>query len=307
MFNTYICFSLFIFTSFFTNLAFAQNQSDNEAFKEKLEKNSVLFAENIDAAYSQFNPLIKEARKRKDTSSELLLLDRKCRYFYSKNKIDSLLVSAEQLNEKAKKNNDIYAIAMANLYSAEAYSINGLYNRALANLEKAYHILEDDTSGKKRIFFAKANVLSSFANVYTDKGEPQKAVAKLKEVIESYNQLENQEEINRFQYLNYSNIAHLYSLYNLDSAKYFVMKSIALKPKNNDEDKAMTMNYYVLGKVFKASKEYPKALENYKKAIQVSEKIGVDLNLPEIYSSLIELYQKTGKKDSIIYCENKLK
>ncbi|GEM_PF-6826882 len=85
------------------------------------------------------------------------------------------------------------------------------------------------------------------------------------------------------------------------------MKSIALKPQNNDEDKAMTMNYYVLGKVFKASKEYPKALENYKKAIQVSEKIGVDLNLPEIYSSLIELYQKTGKKDSIIYFENKLK
>jgi len=296
---------LIILFLFCESVAFSQ--SNHEKFRKKVSDNSTLFRENLDEAYGQIDNLINEAVIYKDSLSELTLLDRKCRYFYQKNQIDSLIVASESLQKKANLYQDLYSQAMAHTYLAEAYSINNLYDRALTNLDVAYKLLEKDKTGNARIFFAKANVLNSFANVYTDKGEPEKAIEKLEQVIKSYNELKNPEDIKRFQYLNYSNIANLYVLLNLDSAEYYALKSINLKPEDVSRDKVMMMNYYVLGKVNTDQKAYQVALNYYHKAIQISEESGEELNIKEIYSDLIELYNQADKKDSVIFYENKLK
>ncbi|WP_165570230.1 helix-turn-helix transcriptional regulator [Chryseobacterium sp. FH1] len=262
---------------------------------------------NIDKAYLQIDPLLKSSREVKDSLSELKLLDRKCRYFYSKNKIDSLLKASENLEVKAIEYKDLYSVSMGNVYMAEAYSINQFYDKALYHLDIAYKTLEKDKSKNSKIFFAKANVLNSFANVYADKGEPRKAVKKLYQVIDSYNELDDPKQIKSFQYLNYSNIASLYLNYNIDSANYFAGKSVQLGTSENIDDKVMITNYQVFGKVNKVKKDYKKSLLYYHKALELTIKVGDQLNVNNLYKDIAELYKLTGKKDSAIIYENKLK
>jgi tetratricopeptide (TPR) repeat protein len=278
-----------------------------KSLQEKVANNAILYRNNLDSAYGELDGLIGQVVSAKDSTLELALLERKCRYFYDKSQPDSLIKAADNLQDKADQYHELYAQAMSNVYLAEAYSINQLYDKALTYLEKAYEILEKDKTNSKKIFLARSNVLGSFANVYVDKGEPKNAVAKLQLVIKNYEVLKDVSDIMRFQYLNYSNIANVYSLYNLDSAEYFALKSIELKPANIEDDEIMLTNYSVLGKVYKEKKSYHTALSYYQKAIQIGIKTGGQLNLKDIYTDLIELYNQTGKKDSAIIYDNKLK
>ncbi|WP_051878492.1 tetratricopeptide repeat protein [Chryseobacterium sp. FH1] len=279
----------------------------NNALSDEVKQNGTLFNENLDKAFNQIDPLLKKAKNSKNYSAELILLDRKCRYYYSKNQIDDLIVLAEELNSRALSIEDVYFEAMANIYLAEAYSINGFHDRAIPKLDKAYAILKNDKSGQKKIFLAKTNVLNSYANIYSDKGEPKKAIQKLHEVIKSYNELNKDDEIKHFQYVNYSNIASLYGDSNSDSARYFALKSIELKPRDKKDDGVMMMNYFLLGKAYKDDSQDNKAIKYYHKALEVSENTGLDLNKKLVYTSLVDLYKKTSKKDSAIIFENKLK
>ncbi|MPS74294.1 MAG: tetratricopeptide repeat protein [Chryseobacterium sp.] len=299
-FNTIL---LFLCISYSQSL-YAQKSAK---LKNDIKQNGVLFNENLDKAFREIDGLLKISREQKNYSAELTLLDRKCRYFYSKNKIDDLIESAEELDAKSLLYNDSYYQGMANIYLAEAFSINGLNDRALSYLDKAYSILNADNSGQKKIFFAKANVLISYGNIYSDKGEPRKAVQKLREVIKSYNELKNDKEIDQFQYVNYSNLASIYADYNIDSARYFALKSVVLKPLGKDDDSIMMLNYFILGQAYEKSGNIEEAMKYFHKALITSEKTGTELNKKKVYNSLVELYKKSNKKDSAIIYENKLK
>jgi len=281
--------------------------SDHQELSDKIVKNSILFGHSIDEAYCELQPLISEAKRLQDTLAELTLLERKCKYFYSKTQIDSLRESSESLMVKSEYFKNYYFWGISYMYLGEAYSINNLPEPAMNCLEKALDILEKDKSGASNIFIAKANVLNSYANVYNDIGEPQKAVGKLHEVIKSYNKLKNIESIMRFQYVNYCNIAGLYSQFNMDSAEYFALKSMDVKPGDIQEDKIMMMNHYILGKVFKSRNDFENAKIHYYKAIDISKNIGVSLNLNVIYIDIIDLYKTIGVPDSVLVYENKLK
>ncbi len=292
---------------FFVFIPVLLGQSVSSGLRSKLDENGKLFQENLDAAYRQFDEILSEARAQKDTLAELIILDRKCKYFYSKNQLGDLMTGAEILQVQAKRFKDLYSQAMANIYLAEAYSINGMHEKALQNLNIAYETLDNETSRNPRIFFAKANVLNSFANVYSDKGEPEMAVKKLLQAIKSYETLQNPEDINRFQYVNYSNVSTLYLLFDIDSAAYYANQSIQLKPKDAVDDKIMMMNYFVLGKVKVEKKNYEEALDYFYKSMGISQKIGVELNAKEVYTAMIDVFGKKGNTDSVILYENKLK
>jgi tetratricopeptide (TPR) repeat protein/DNA-binding CsgD family transcriptional regulator len=302
--QSYRTLYLLVFLSLTTS-AFSQN-SDAE-LKKDLQDNGQLFSSNADKAFRNIDALLKRAAKQKNHAGELTLLDRKCRYFYIKNQIDKLIVSAEELESKALEYEDVYFQGMSNIYLAESYSINGFSDRAISYLDEAYKILKNDNSGQKRIFLAKTNVLNSYANIYSDMGQPKKAIQKLREIIKSSDELKNKVEEDQFQYVNYSNIASLYENYNFDSARYFALKSMELKPKGKNDDGVMMMNYYLLGQAYKQNSNIKEAITNYHKALQVSKETGLELNQKIVYQSLIELYQKIGKKDSAIIYDNKLK
>lgn len=287
-------------------LCTAQSQG-NETLKKKVSENGKLFNINLDKAFLQISPLLREATALKDSLSELKLLDRKCQYFYGKNKVDSLLNVSDKLKQTATKYGDLYSATMGDIYMAEAYSINQFYDKALVQLDIAYKALAEDKSKNSKLFYAKANVLNSLANVYTDKGEPRKAVKKLYQVIESYNELKDSKEVSRFQYVNYSNLASVYLLYNIDSANFFAKKSIQLAPLNNPEDRVMISNYQIFGKFQKQRKKYKESLSYYHKALKLSEKIGEQLNINNLYKDIADLYKLIGRQDSAIIYENKLK
>jgi len=298
---------VFFFGLFFYSLIFSQSQRNIQEFKDKVASNSELFNTNIDKAYLQINQLIKESKKLKDSLSEMKLLERKCRYFYSKNQVDSLVIVSEKLEKTSAEYNNAYYEAMANIYIAETYSVNKFYDKAILHLNNSYEILQKDQSKTKKIFYAKANVLSSFANVYLDKNEPEKAVKKLLEEIKNGNELKDPKEFAAFQYLNYSNISNAYAQYNLDSAYYYAKKSIDIKPSDISEDKSMIDNYTVIGQYFKSQKDYKHSVKNFHEALKISKKIGIELNINNIHKALEEIYRKTNQKDSADFYENKIK
>ncbi|SEM34979.1 regulatory protein, luxR family [Chryseobacterium taichungense] len=297
----------FLFILFFNSLIYSQSQKNHDEFKNKVKANSKLFTSDINKAYSELNSLIKASRILKDSLSEMQLLEKKCRYFYNKNLVDSLIISSEELHKASDKYKNVYYEAMANVYIAETYSVNKLYDKAIIHLNNAYSILKQDQSDSKKIFYAKANVLSSFANVYLDKGEPRNAAKKILEEIKSGKQIKEKSEFEEFQYLNYSNLSSIYAEYNLDSAFYFAKKSIEIRPTGISEEKSMISNFTVIGKYYKKRKEYEKSIINFHKALKISRRTGIELNINDTYKSLHEIYRETGRKDSADFYENKIK
>lgn len=287
--------------------AYSQSRTSREEFKLKVKANSKLFTSDINKAYPEINGLIKTSRILKDSISEMQLLEKKCRYFYNKNLVDSLILSSYQLQNASERYEDVYYQAMANVYMAESFSINKFYDKAIVHLNKAYSLLQKDQSNSKKVFYAKANLLSSFANLYLDKGEPRKAAQKIMEEIKSGKEIQDKNEYADFQYLNYSNLASIYAEYDIDSAFFFAQKSISIKPMVTAEEKSMASNFMVLGKYYKKKKEYEKSVENFHKALKIIHRTGVELNLNDSYLALQEIYTETGKKDSAAYYENKIK
>ncbi|WP_307450060.1 MULTISPECIES: helix-turn-helix transcriptional regulator [Chryseobacterium] len=298
---------LFLFILLTCVKTHAQSQKDLSGLKSRVAENSRLFNTNINKAYFDLDGLIKESRKLKDSLSEMKLLERKCRYFYNKNQIDSLIIASERLQKVSGNYDSKYYGAMADVYLAEIYSVNKFYDKAIFHLNNAYTTLQQDKSESKKIFYAKANVLSSFANVYMDKNEPGNAVKKLKEEIRSGSELKDRNEFASFQYLNYSNISNAYMPYNVDSAYYFARKSIEIKPADISDDKSMINNYIVIGQYYEHRKDYEKAVKNFHKALKIGKRTGIELNINSIYTSLQEIYLRKNQKDSFNFYENKAK
>lgn len=292
-----------ILLSFLTR---AQNNLTAAELKTKITYNSKLYKNNIDEAYKELNGLLKQSIMLKDSISEMKILDRKCRYFYSKNMMDSLIITSENLRKKSSLYKDIYFEAMSNIYIAEIYSINKFPDKAIAYLNSAYKILQKGNANSERIFYAKANVLSSFANIYLDKNQPKEAAKKIYDQIESGKQLKNKYERDNFQYLNYANLANIYSQINADSAYHYAKKSILIKPGDIIDDKSMIDNYSVIGKVYKNKGNYESALKNFHKALLISKKTGTEINTNQIYHSLKEIYEILKVNDSINFYGNKI-
>lgn len=290
--------TLLLLTPFLSFLATAQQKLTAKELKIKIANNSKLYKANIDKAYHEINGLLKQSVILKDSISEMKLLDRKCRYFYSKNMMDSLIITSENLQKKSHLYKDIYFETMSNIYIAETYSINKFPDKAIAYLNTAYKLLEKGDSNSERIFYAKSNVLNSFANIYLDKNQPKEASKKIYEEIESGKQLKDKYERDNFQYLNYANLANIYSQYNIDSAYHYAKKSILIKPGDVADDKSMIDNYSVIGKVYKDKKNYESSIKNFHKALYISKKDGTEINTNQIYHSLKEIYEILNIKDS---------
>jgi len=293
--------------SIFCNITSLFGNVDSISLKSKVDQNSALFIVNIDSAFAKIDDLLDESIAQHDTASELKLLDRKCRYYYQTNQLDLLISASEELHAKAKQYKNLHTQAMSLVYISEAYSANQVNDKSIEYLNHAMELLKEDNSGDRKIILTKSNVLNSFANTYVSMGQPEKAVEKLHAVINNYKDLNDLNDILQFQYINYSNIANIFTIYNLDSAEYYALKSIEIKPHNIKDDKIMLTNSAILGKVYKEKEEFQKALKYFQKAIFISQKTGEQLNLIDIYSNLVEVYNLLDMKDSAIYYDNKLK
>ncbi|WP_131725517.1 MULTISPECIES: tetratricopeptide repeat protein [unclassified Chryseobacterium] len=283
----------------------AQKKNSENTIDRRLEQNSELYRQNIDKAFQQLDGLLKLSRREKNHKAEMQIIDRKCRYFYSKNLTDSLIFQAEMLKETSSNYQDYYFEAMANVYLAETYSINNLHDRAIQNLNEAYELLEKADSKSDKVFFAKANVLGSFANLYLDKKQPKEAAKKIFQVIKNGEQITDSEKRKAFQYLNYSNLANIYLQINVDSARVFAEKSLSIQPKEHQDVRNLITNYTVLGNFYEKKKDFKSAINYFHQALKINKTNGTDLNLNEIYLPLQRIYSKTNQKDSAGFYRSK--
>lgn len=302
--NLILCFAIY-FALFATHL-YAQTDK-NSTVKQKVAANKKLFQTNMDKAFLQINNIYEEAVAVKDSTSQLVLFDRMCRYYYSKNDVNKLMAYASQLEVKAYDYNNANFEAMACVYMAEAYSINQLPDKALQQLNKAIAILDKSTATTDDLFYTRANILLSQANIYSDKGEYKEAVKKLQIVNNSRPKDTISQSYRKFQYVNYSNLAGAYVFFNVDSAENYARKSISLKPNTIDSDNILALNYYVLGEVALHKKNIDEALENYLVAEKISDKTGDLLNADNLYSSIIKIYLAKGDTASAKKYQYKLK
>ncbi|MBD8081368.1 tetratricopeptide repeat protein [Chryseobacterium caseinilyticum] len=282
-----------------------QNKNAAKELDRRLDENAKLYRNNIDQAFQQLPELLRLSKTLNDGKAEMKILDRKCRYFYSKNLTDSLIVEAEKLKKVSANLQDYYFESMAHVYLAETYSINNLPDLAITNLNNAYELLEKADQKSEKVFFAKANVLSSFANIYLDKKQPKEAAKKILQVIENGNQIEDEDKRNAFQYLNYSNIANIYLQVDIDSAKMFADKSFAIRPQQEADNRNLITNYTVFGNYFEKKEDFKSAIYYFHKALKINKSNGTDLNLNEIYLPLQRIYSALNQKDSAEFYHTK--
>lgn len=261
----------------------------------------------MDSAYVQVDALIKEAQQQNEHTLELALMNRKCHYFYNKRDINNLLTISKDLRVKAKQYGLSAYEASALLYLAESYSLNELPDKSLETLKEAEKIIEQAKDTTAKAFFIKSNILISQSNIYYDRKEYEKGIVKLKQVVKTGSYLKKQWQQDHFQFVNYSNIANMFLHVNIDSAEYYVKKSIALQ---NDEISEMNItgaNYYILGQIAKNKKDTISALKYYLKSNQILDETGDVLNRPDLYKSLLNIYTAQKKTDSAKIFEQKLK
>ncbi|GLB50126.1 hypothetical protein Y10_24940 [Neptunitalea sp. Y10] len=261
----------------------------------------------MDSAYYELPLLIEQANQEKKTATELLLLDRQCHYFYNIADLEKLITSAKILEQKATEYQNTEYQSAANLYISESYSMNDMPEKALETLNKAESFIKETALQSNRTFYIQSNILLSQANIYYDNKEYNKAIAKIKRVINSGEFLKDSTMYNQFQYVNYSNLANLYIKFNIDSAEYYVQKSIALEDTEYPQININGANFFILGKVYEHQNNTHLALTNYLKAYKIISKYRDALNKGELYKGLSKVYAEIGKQDSAAYFNQKLK
>lgn len=285
----------------------AVSQDSNRNLRKKVLENEKLFQVNLDKAFSQLSIILPEAEKLQDTASIMTVLERKCRYFYSKEDTNNLITAAEELKNKAIKYKDLNGQAMSHVYLAEAYSINQLFDRALYELDEALVVLGKKDITNTRDLYTRTNILISQGNIFNDKGKPREAVKRLLLAINSYSKIRDEKKVKKFQYINYSNLASIYIEFNTDSAEYYIKKSLEMKPEDVKEDKITSRNYFLLGQIYKNRKDNVAALEYFLKASELKNQSREMHDIQELYTNISNIYKILGKADSAKIYEYKLK
>jgi Response regulator containing a CheY-like receiver domain and an HTH DNA-binding domain len=269
-----------------------------QELKERVALNTESFKINIDSAYKELDFLVEQSEFLGDTTSLLLLSDRRCRYFYNKHNVEELLASSKTFMDKAYEYESPNDQVMSGIYLAEAYSMNDLNDNSLRELEKAMLVMEKREPKTLKDIVTKVNLLSSFANTYEQMHESEIAVKYLRAANDEFIKVDDPERVKRFQHVNFSNLANTYLNYNLDSAVYFATLSMNVFPEEELQDtKIIAQNYYILGKGFEEEKQYQSALDYYQKAYNLYIDNGIELNVKALYMSMIDIYNLLG--DSI--------
>lgn len=258
-------------------------------------------------AYKQLDSLLTEAIKANDAETELKILSKRYEYDYlQKIDFEQMISAAQILKERAQYHNNLLYEAKAHKYLAQTYSFNELYQKSIDELQKAMQILEHADAKDYIIIIEKANIHTAFANLYSLKKEHFSAIQSLLNSAKEHEKLTNPEQKRGTQFMDYANLSGAYLKVNLDSAKYYANKSIALSSPLEKEHNLMFLNYLVLGNVYQKKHDYETALTFYKKAEDIKENKHF-LNIKELYGNFIKIYTLQENPEAVELYTNKLK
>lgn len=202
------------------------------------------------------------------------------------------------------------------LLAQQAYKLSRTLNylpgeaRALASMAAAFKFLGDyakslklyneskEINARIKDFDRVAVIINNTADLYIQQEEWQKGLVSMRECFAVYNKVANPKFSSKSVY--YTNLAEcFYHLNQLDSATIYLTRALPIAMAGNEP--ILTAIYYLLGDVSLAQQHTGAAYSFYKKSIKTATEQESYSDLYEGYYRLVNVYQKTGNRDSTLY------
>lgn len=295
---------LYLLLLFFVKINFCNAQ--NPSLKAESDRIKVLFQKEPDKAFAQSNQLLEQALAKEDFETTLSVYSMHCWYLFKKSDHKALLQTANNLKITAKKYNSKRHEAIAHIYLSQTYTINEMFDRAIEEYEKAISILNSVDKSCTECVVTRRNAHIYVSNTYLKMQKPEMAVKKLLLAVDEYKNMAVDEDLSDYKFLDYSNLAAAYLQYDLDSAEYYVLKSINYKPEKGWEHN-MFLNYSVLGDIHNRKGNYQEALFYYKQADNFEPEYTDLLNLEVLYKEILSVYRALDDESNVKTYDLKLK
>lgn len=272
---------------------FAQESISETTLMDKAYANTRLIHITPEEAFKEMNSILLQAKKVNNREVELIILKNKCVYFELKTDFENLLAAAELLQMTSTAYKDDYYVALSYIYLSHAYAFNELESMMLDALSRGLGTVEKSNLNSQQKILLKGKFYTEFANIHYLKREPREQVKYVLLTMNEYNKLEDSTLRKQMRFMNYSHLASSYYSYNLDSARFYAQKSIAMNLEDAVGSSLMFMNYLALGGAHKAEEDYEQALHYFNKADSIKENV-IFFNVEELYKQIIEILTITG-------------
>lgn len=252
---------------------------------------SIVLSQN----YYQIDSLKKELSKAQTDTSRIFLMNAIAFNYFETNS-DSALHFTEQALELSKKENYRKGEARSLMNLGHVFRIYGNFPKSLEMQFKALQICE--SIGDKH------QMASSYTNIaftYSEHGDYRQAIDY------QFKSLKLDEQLNDNAYLtvDYLNLGDGYEKMNkLDSALHFENKAYELALHLNLEE-YLSVIQQNLGNIHLKLSNYDIALPYYRRAASYGKKMNNYLDIYYSYLGMVELFEKTGMKDSSIFYADK--
>lgn len=289
--------SIFIFIFFSTVFAFAQegNAAKIKILQDKIAEVQKLSTKNPDKAFSEIDGLMQEVKKEGYREGELTLLGIQCWYYTNKD-LKKAITATQELQQKAEEYESTYYRGIVHEYFSVIYARSELPDKALEESQAAIKLLDQVSDKPKRhdVVMHKVNVYTIANEAYSAKRKYREAVRVLLKANKEIKSLKDSERKQFILKANYTNLAGGYIEFDIDSAEYYVNKSVLLGNGDGQSDIIQFNNHLHLGYIYEKRKDYGQAIISYKKAESQLPYINSTLeNVNLIYSGLAEIYKVT--------------
>lgn len=291
-------FLIVLYCNIFTVLSIGAQTTPNTKnhFQLKLIENQQLLISNAEKGMVQLDSLLKIAKREEDRESQLILLGRKSWYFTNKD-LKKAMENTQRLHDYAVKYKSTLHQAVAHQYFATIYVRSDLPEKALTECLLSIHMFNEinDTKLKDKVAFHKANTYNIANEIYRYKKDSNKAIGMLLKANKEIDRLQQSETKRLMFRANYTNLGISYAeKESLDSAEYYIKKSVLLTKEEEKNDLLQLNNEIFLGYIYKARKDYNCAIYYYKKAEnKLMILSATHENINHIYRNLAEIYKHT--------------
>lgn len=298
-------FLIFSLYGMFFSSAQVVHQNKFKSLEKKIDDNRDIALSAPEQYYDNAKKLIAEAVRLNDHRAELRLLGQHCWYFNRTMELEKALEAAQKLEKKAVEYDDTYHEALAHQYLSHTFALSELPDKSITEFKKVIKLLNRLNADKQDVRYLKMNACFTVANAYISKKDFREAVNVMLLANKEILKFDDEKLKKQMLFLNYSNLGIGYEKFNIDSAEYYVKKSIELKTDDQELSTAQFQNYMILGSVNQKKNRLQEAVAYYKRA----EKIGIASqqeleNMKDIYTGLIQIYAQTDSTDlSKIYTQ----
>lgn len=302
---------LFFFFYCFNFNSFAQFQdSKNLSLDEKIVRNHDLLMTEPDRAFDELDELEQQAITEANKDAELAVFSRKTWYYIRKTDLKKAMQAAQNLEAKSVEYDNLHWQATAHAHLLEIYSLSNLPEQAKKEFEIAIDILNQSEKPDDDINNSKAIAHIKVASVYSGEnnlGMVKKMLIKADEYI---SKIKDNERRRKIRYMNFSNLGVVnMELKLIDSAEYFIEKSLMLSNGESDEVSLNQFrNYILLGQIKNEKNSYKEALDYLKDAEYLAPKLAASLMEKQVlYEELAESYEAMDSLKLASFYSNKAK